>query len=88
MSSSHFLVPKRDMVSVLLENRCRITASVITFIALISTSQKQNSFYIKEDEMSRECNTNWKKRNTYRILMGKPKERDHWKDQVERPRSR
>jgi hypothetical protein len=28
---------------------------------------------VKEDEMGRACNTNRKKRNAYRILVGKPK---------------
>jgi hypothetical protein len=27
---------------------------------------------MKEDETSRDCSTNWEKRNAYRILVGKP----------------
>jgi hypothetical protein len=29
-------------------------------------------FQVKEDEMDRACSTNVEKRNTYRILVGKP----------------
>jgi hypothetical protein len=28
-------------------------------------------YQVKEDEMGRECSTNWEKRNAYRILLGK-----------------
>jgi hypothetical protein len=37
---------------------------------LHSSSNKNNQ--VKEDEMGRTCSTNREKRNSYRILMGKP----------------
>jgi hypothetical protein len=30
--------------------------------------------------MGRACSTHEEKRNTHRILTGKPEEKDHWKD--------
>jgi hypothetical protein len=36
---------------------------------------------VKIHEMSRECSTNFAERNTYRMLVGKLKERYHWEDQ-------
>jgi hypothetical protein len=39
---------------------------------------------VKEDEMGRACSTHGEKRNTYRILVGKPK----GKRQLGRPRRR
>jgi hypothetical protein len=32
---------------------------------------------VKEYEVGRTYNTNWEKRNAYRLLAGKPMERDH-----------
>jgi hypothetical protein len=34
---------------------------------------KNKNNQVKEDEMGRECSTNGEKRNTHRILVGKPK---------------
>jgi hypothetical protein len=43
-----------------------------------------NKDQVKEDEMDRACSTNGEKRNTYRILVGKPEE----KRPLGRPRCR
>jgi hypothetical protein len=44
---------------------------------------------VKEDKMSRECSTNGKNRNAYRLLVGKPKgkrplvgPRRRWEDDI------
>jgi hypothetical protein len=42
------------------------------------------NYQVKEDEMDRVCSTNGEKRNTYRILVGKPEE----KRPLGRPRRR
>jgi hypothetical protein len=36
---------------------------------------------VKKDEMGEHVARMREKRNAYRILVGKPKERDHWEDQ-------
>jgi hypothetical protein len=38
------------------------------------------NYQVKEDEMGRACRTNGEKTNAYRILVGKPEEKDHLED--------
>jgi hypothetical protein len=44
-------------------------------------SKYNDNDHVKEDKMGRACSTNGEKRNAYRILVGEPKEIDHWEDQ-------